>query len=903
MVKMQDSGATGNYTHCNTYTSATKEAPSEAQMRFEKVSTHTDTAEHLTEPDVLHEAPAAASGEPGISAAAPTSTDTIAAEANTSNAPPKAAPVAPQNPIQAIVQYNAEDTIVFDAKRQTVHLYGTGNIEYDTIKLEAEEVLIDWTQHTIAASSKKNEAGDVIKKTVLTKEGVEYVAESVLYNFVSQRAIANKLFTKQDDSILRASKVKKDRETTFYTDRATYTTCNLAVPHFHVAAQRLKIHQNDKVVSGPFQLYFDGVPTLLGFPFGIFYFPRGGSGIIPPKYGGESTKGFCLKDGGYYIKWKDYADLALQGSIYSKGSNKLKATGNYKKRYGYEGHFHFARAIYLTPDESKLTQKIKGWHFLWRHNTEKDKASSWHAHVDLANKGSYRIDDLLSDENNTTSKDASIRYTNALVGFPLPYTADGSLRLHASQIGKYEARLPELSLGTANIYPFKRRSATKTRWYSNIYLRHKAEFQNKLSNSFDDTLDFLKPKDWSELWNNSKKGARNTITLQTNIKILSHLNLAPQITGQALWYWEKKEYRHDAGRIKATKVPGFTQALGYHLGGTLKTTCYGTRFIGHNATIQAIRHQFSPALTFTYTPSLSNFKYGHWQTINGGQQRGKKLNRFEGAVYPAPQANDTAVLAINLSNRLDIKVKGRSNAKSPTKKVPILESFDWHTDYDFLAEQHGWGDIQFKTRTNLFDKLINIRFESTFDPYLYNKSNDQRYERSHALAWNHGQGLGRVKKALLSVGTRLSSGKKRETFKQQEAPSMRIDATPTQQEGAKQYVAFMVPWQLTLAYNWYYECLTPGGDLKKINSLNLDWHINLTQKWEITCKSAYDLKQKKFVDNATTIGIHRDLHCWEMDFAWSPLGEKQIYRFSVGLKAPLLKDLKYSRGERRYTKY
>ena len=88
----------------------------------------------------------------------------------------------------------------------------------------------------------------------------------------------------------------------------------------------------------------------------------------------------------------------------------------------------------------------------------------------------------------------------------------------------------------------------------------------------------------------------------------------------------------------------------------------------------------------------------------------------------------------------------------------------------------------------------------------------------------------------------------------------------------------------------------------KTSSLGFEWHVSLTEKWKVTCKSAYDLQQRKFVGNATSIGIYRDLHCWEMNFNWNPLGDKQIYKFSIGLKAPLLKDLKYSR-DREYTKY
>ena len=99
--------------------------------------------------------------------------------------------------------------MLLDLKHKTIRVHGTGVIEYDAIKLEAEEVFLDWTNHTFAAFSKKNKAGEVEEKAVLTKDGVEYIAENVRYNFDSQRAVANKLFTKQDDGILRVNRIKK----------------------------------------------------------------------------------------------------------------------------------------------------------------------------------------------------------------------------------------------------------------------------------------------------------------------------------------------------------------------------------------------------------------------------------------------------------------------------------------------------------------------------------------------------------------------------------------------------------------------------------------------------------------------------------------------------------------------
>ena len=897
--------AKDGHTHRHTAAAPTARQSPKTHVAPQKVGT--DAKSPLTEQGTPSEEAADPSKAPNMSPPLLKSIE-VASSALEKNIP-SAGAMEPEAPIQAIIQYTAEDNIVFDVNQQTIHLYGASNIEYDTIKLEAEEVLLNWKNHTIAAFSKKNEGGVAEKKAVLTKDGVQYIAKSVYYDFKSQRATANQLFTKQEDSILRANKSKKDSKTIFYADRATYTTCNLAQPHFHVTVQQLKIAQDDKVVSGPFRVYFDGVPTPLAFPFGIFYLPQS-SGIIPPKYDIDSEKGFCLKDGGYYIKLNDYVDLALRGALYTKGSTDFTATSNYKKRYQYSGDIRFDRSLYLDHDERKSTTKYKSWRFQWEHKTDHKKASSWHAQVDLENKN-FQItrNPLTEEENYKIRKDSSIRYTNMLVGLPLPYTLDSSLRLHTSPLGEAHASFPEIILGTTNMYPFRKKGGAGSHWYSNIYLQHNLAFQRKLSNSFDETLDFLKPKDWTTLWENGRQGIRQTIPLQTNIKIFTYLNLTPKITYQERWYWEKKEYKYDAnGNIKEDTVPGFARVYDYSFSARLQTICYGTRFFGHKANIQAIRHQVRPALSFTYRPDFSSPAYGYWQTMKGGRHDGKKLNRFEEAVYPAPGIGNTAVLAIELNNRLDMKVKSSPNARKRTKKLPILESFDWSTSYDFLADQHAWGDVQFKTRTNWFDKRVGISFESVFDPYLYashtspDNHNKQEYVRSNELAWQHGKGLGHMKKASLSINVSLNTMKGNKALGKLEDDEGAPQTQQPPKEDPGQYVAFSIPWRLDLNYHWHYTRPKPGNTPQKTNSLRFEWRMQLTPQWQVICKSSYDLNKRKLVGDATNIGIHRDLHCWEMDFNWNPLGDKQTYKFSIGLKAPLLKDIKYSR-DRKYTKY
>ena len=45
----------------------------------------------------------------------------------------------------------------------------------------------------------------------------------------------------------------------------------------------------------------------------------------------------------------------------------------------------------------------------------------------------------------------------------------------------------------------------------------------------------------------------------------------------------------------------------------------------------------------------------------------------------------------------------------------------------------------------------------------------------------------------------------------------------------------------------------------------------------------YDITNDKI--NAPQITVYRDLHCWELNFTWNPVGTYQGYRFELRLKS------------------
>jgi lipopolysaccharide assembly outer membrane protein LptD (OstA) len=74
----------------------------------------------------------------------------------------------------------------------------------------------------------------------------------------------------QGDGFVQGQLVKKDAEDNMYLSKAKYTTCDLAEPHFHIAAKKIKLVNKKSLISGPFNFVLADIPLPIGLPFGFF---------------------------------------------------------------------------------------------------------------------------------------------------------------------------------------------------------------------------------------------------------------------------------------------------------------------------------------------------------------------------------------------------------------------------------------------------------------------------------------------------------------------------------------------------------------------------------------------------------------------------------------------------------
>ena len=238
--------------------------------------------------------------------------------------------------IETTILYSANDSINSTFSPKVVRLYGGAKIKYGNIELEADIIEIDYDKSTISANGRLDSAGRRVGFPIFKDNGTIYETRDMVYNFKTKRARITEVVTQQGEGFLHGEKVFKNDKNELFSIGNAYTTCNLVHPHYRIISTRSKAIPHDKIVSGPFYLELNDVPTPLGFAFAMFPQQRkSASGVIIPTYGEEKTRGFFLRGGGYFFDISDYFKLTVTGDVYSKGSNAITFGSQYRKRYAY----------------------------------------------------------------------------------------------------------------------------------------------------------------------------------------------------------------------------------------------------------------------------------------------------------------------------------------------------------------------------------------------------------------------------------------------------------------------------------------------------------------------------------------------------------------------------------------
>jgi len=848
----------------------------------------------------------------------------IASSDSTALTPADSAAAAKQEigDIETTIEYDALDSIQMDAVNQIIKLFGEAKITYGDIELTAAQIEINYQTKIISAQSATDTAGNIIGKPVF-KEGDEtYETDDMKYNFETKKAIIDGVVTQQGEAVMQGKKVFKNQRDELFIESAKYTTCNMAEPHFHIQASKLKVMPGKKVLAGPFYLKVNDIPTPIGFPFGMFPVPKEKvSGVIVPGYGEEKRRGFYLKNGGYYFALSDYYDLTLTGDLYSKGSWGINAASSYTKRYAYGGtvNIKYSNQTGLTEGDSTI---VSDFWVNWSHSPKSKGSSRFSASVN-AGTSSYNQNNPTTDLRNTLNQDfnSSVSYSQTFKGTPFSLNASSRLQQNINS-GLMNILLPEMAVNMSRLYPFKFGSSSAKNWIQKISLSWNMNSTNRASNNRigdpgfpvvgysadNDTIVPVKDLGLAGLWDRAQNGMRHQIPISTSMNILKFITFSPSFNYSELWYFKELHYQwiDELAAVKVDTVNKFSRSYNYSTSGSFNTRLYGTLNFNPDGKIQAIRHVMIPSVSMGFAPDFSDDKYGYYQQVQVDTLgRTKRLSKYQGFVYGTPSAGKSATASFSLSNNLEMKVRSKSDTTDKPEKVVLLDNLSFNTSYNFLADSFKLAPIRISARTRLFHQKLDINLNTTMNPYIYQldsiyttSSGDEKVaqRQRNIYAWDVGRGFGQLSQASLAMGMSLNPKAREKTIKKEEELGPLSAEEEMQLEFIKNnpdlYVDFDIPWDLRFNYNISY---VKNGYEKAdiIQALTFSGSITFTEKWNMNFSSGFDFENLQFTQ--TNFSFSRDLHCWQLNFNWTPFGRYQSYYLTINAKSSLLQDLKLNK--------
>lgn len=912
-------------------------------------SSHADTLNTIPQPDTVRGKADSVSARKVVSQAGkPQEGDTTGTKAAADSIPQRAYTILPdtslrdslykdtvrksKSALEEPVSYSAKDSITFDYTNSRAHLFGGSQVNYQNLQLTADDISLSLDSSLVHASGRPDSTGAIQGKPLFKQGEDEYEPDRISYNFKTRKAFISNVYTQEGEGFMQSREGKRDSSGVMYVQNGKYTTCDAEHPHFYVSLTRAKMHPGKNVIFGPAYLVVEDVPLPLAIPYGFFPFSSSyKSGFIMPTYGDETTRGFYLRDGGYYFAINDKVDLKVLGEFYTKGSWGLSAQTNYKKRYRFGGNFFFSYQNTKEGEKNMPDYSVsKSFKLTWSHrqDAKANPTQSFSASVNFATS-SYERNNLTSMYNpesyTQSTRTSSVSYSKSFskVGLTLSGTFNLSQNMRDSSIS---VTLPTLSISQSRFNPFKRKKAAgKERWYEKIAMSYTGTLANSINTKEDKLFHSSLVKDW-------RNGMRHQVPISASFSVLNYINVTPSFTFTDRMYTHKVMQGWDTERqdVQRDTVYGFYNVYNYNMSISANTKLYGMYrpmpwFGGKK--IAAIRHVFTPTVSFSYAPDFSQSRFGFYdsyvKTDANGNVSTVRYSPFSGMMYGTVGQGMTGSVTMDVANNIEMKVRTDKDSTG-YRKISLIDELGGSLSYNMAAKRRPWSDLNLRARIKL-TKKYTYSMNAVFATYAYKKDENGRVYVGDHTEWSRGR-FGRFQGTAQNISYSISNetfrklfGKKHRTTTSDDELDEELDeeeeTDPTMQNvdpdrkkgktGANQesngdvdedgYLKFSLPWSINIGYGVTIRENAQGRfndkrmryPYKLSHTLNFSGNIRISEGWNINFSSGYDFNMHKL--SMTTASLSRDLHCFQMSCSMV-ISPYTSYNFTFACKAGTLAD-------------
>lgn len=812
----------------------------------------------------------------------------------------------------------AKDSIRQDFSNGQRKMYYWGDVEvsYENIKLKADYMEYDMSTGTVYARGTYDSLAQEWKgQPEMTQGSQTFNMEEVRYNFNTRKARITNMITKEDDGILHGKNIKMMPDKSINITKGKYTVCDLEHPHYYLKLSSAKVvtKPSQKTVFGPAHLVVEDVDLPIGIPFGFIpKRPDRATGLLMPSFGEENARGFYLRDAGMYFVLGDYFDMSLTGDYYTLGSWAANLNSRYMVKYKFTGNLAVNYSVDQTGEKGSTDFfQSKNFGVRWSHSLDSKAhpGTSFSASVNFSSPSNSRYNSHSVSEALQNQISSSISYSKNWNGkFNLSVNA---LHSQNSRDSSYTFTLPNITFSVSTFYPFKIKNRVgKERFYEKFALGYNTSIQNKIN---------FKASEFGEpgFIDKFQNGVAHNFSIKLpDFTLFKYLNVAPNVSYGMNWFFRKSEAYFDpeTNSVKTEMGKQFgTFGATHNYSGSLSmsTRIYGMYNFGKYHKIQALRHVVSPSVSMSFSPEKGK-AFNGWRTFNYvdtlGVQKSYDYNIYQGQINSAPGKGKSATMSISLGNNLEAKVRDmKDTTGTGSKKVKILDQFNFSTGYNFLADSLKMNNVGLSMSTSIFGKL-GINGNMNFDPYAINERG-QRVNKYNLLETG-------VPLRLTNVSTSVSyslSGKG--TVKGNDGSKSsggdgggsgnpadyyrRIYYHPLTGEyipgGWLYYTNPNVPWSLNFNYSFSMSRSYSYANnqlSKKDNytqTLGVQGNIQLTPKMSVQAQSGWDFTAMKMT--TTQFSFRYDLHCFNISVSWVPSGMYQSYSFLISANAAALADL------------
>jgi hypothetical protein len=420
----------------------------------------------------------------------------------------------------------------------------------------------------------------------------------------------------------------------------------------------------------------------------------------------------------------------------------------------------------------------------------------------------------------------------------------------------------------------------------------------------------------SEALNRMRNGIQHSLPISSPVKLFKYFNWTNSISINDRMYFESyrqywsndtlfSENNTTIGYMVEDTINGFNNVFDYSYSSSLSTKVYGMINFGKKFPVNAIRHVFTPTVSFTYRPDFSSDFWNYYDSYIDKKGNEVKYSKYEGSLYGGPPSGNSGRINFSFANNLEMKIRSRKDTITGTKKMGLIDNFTVSFSYDFARDSLNWSPLSLSGRTRLF-KNLDISYSSSLDPYILDSTGTKNLNQTE---WSVNHRLLRLKNTNWSASPnwRVTS----EVLKKKDETKAPAPVTPDNKAELEaiemnpdDYIDWAIPWDLTFSYSFRYDVVhkypyyEPPYYVHErtetiIQTLGVSGNISITPKWKVGFRTGWDFEDNDL--SYTSISIYRDLHCWEMRFNWIPTGTQQSWNFTINAKASILQDLKLNK--------